>query len=203
MSHLTRADRLIIRPSDIEPELWVNGRGATRVMAERTAWRISIAEIEGRMPFSFFPGMERVLVPLSAGGVGLEIEDERSWILAHSAVSFRGEDRVIGQAGRERTTVVNVMTRRSIARLDCEIRRGTDTGAENVEGVEAVHAGLDIEGVDAFVVLDGHVSVGAGWLPQGTVILPEGKPCTVSMEAGTVALLRWLVDPDGCRRAAG
>ncbi|GAA3882143.1 hypothetical protein GCM10022381_25500 [Leifsonia kafniensis] len=176
MSHRTQTELGIIRPSDVEPEQWANGLGATRVMAAQPAWRISIAEIEGRMPFSFFPGVDRVLVPLSAWGVALEIEDDHHWICAHSAVSFRGEDRVIGQTGLRRTTVVNVMTRRSRARLDCEIRRGP---------------GMDAEDVDAFVVLGGQVSAGAGWLPQGTVILRAAEPRTVSSETGSVALLRW------------
>jgi environmental stress-induced protein Ves len=167
----------IVRPAEVVPEPWANGLGVTRVLVSQPRVRISIAEIEGRMPFSPLPGVDRTLIPLNAWGVALEIGGARHRVRAHEPVRFRGEDEVFAETGLRRTTVVNVMTPRESSVADCEIRRGTDA---------------PIGGVDAIIVLGGQVSLpsGDGWLSPGTVVLPDGREGVVSSEAGIVALVR-------------
>ncbi|GAA4484184.1 HutD/Ves family protein [Microbacterium panaciterrae] len=176
MLHRTRADLEIVRPGDIEPEPWANGLGVTRVLAARPAWRISLAEIEGRMPFSPFLGSDRVLIPLSSEGVTLEIDGLQRRVLPRTGVAFRGEDHVSADTGGHRVTVVNLMSRRSSGLLRWEIRRGADQ-------IEA--------GMDAVVVLGGEVRAAAERLPPGAVVLSAGTSRVSVGRDGIVALL-WV-----------
>ncbi|WP_102194729.1 HutD family protein [Microbacterium aurantiacum] len=170
-----RTDDDIIRPDAIEPEPWANGLGVTRVMAARSSWRISLAEIQGRMPFSSFLGADRVLIPLSPEGVTLEIDGELRAIPCHTGREFRGEDRVVADTGGGRVMVVNFMSRRSSGRMRWEIHRGS---------------GLTGTGTEAVVVLGGQVCVAAERLPPGTVILSTATSRVAGGRDGVVALLR-------------
>lgn len=174
----TREESGIIRPSDVEAEPWVNGLGVTRVLASSAAWRLSIAEIEGSTPFSSFDGMDRMLVPLSSSGLVLDIDSVRHRLRDGEPMHFRGEDRVTGDAGRRRATVVNVMTRRSEARLHCSVLRGVET--------------LPAE-VDAAVVLGGAVPFEDGVLPAGTALLPGAARSALSMSRASLLVLRWTL----------
>lgn len=177
MPHRTRPDLEIIRPDDVEPEPWANGVGVTRVLTARPAWRISLAEIEGRMPFSPFLGADRVLIPLSPGGVTLEIAGGRRPVMPFTGVEFRGEDHVVAEAGERRVSVVNIMMRRSSGRARWAIR--------------IVDGPID-EAADALVVLDGEVVAGTTSLPPGSVVGANALT-TISASAGVVALLKVAV----------
>ncbi|MFK4761209.1 HutD family protein [Microbacterium sp. ZW T5_45] len=171
----TRADLGVVRPADVEPEPWANGLGVTRVLAARAAWRISLAEIDGRMPFSPFLGADRVLIPLSPSGVTLEIEGIERSVGRFEGAAFRGEDHVIAQTDGERVSVVNFMTRRSSGRIDWSIHRG---------------AGPLPADVEALVVLDGRVLVSGDLLPVGAVVVP-GPGVRARAEAdAVVAVMR-------------
>lgn len=174
MLHRTRADLEIVRPDDVEPEPWANGLGVTRVLAARAAWRISLAEIEGRMPFSPFLGADRLLIPLNPAGVTLEIDGAKRPVQMHTGLVFRGEDHVVADTAGDRATVVNFMTRRSTGRMRWEIRR--------VEGR------IDAD-VDALVVLGGEVRRRSEVLPPGSVVRSLGTGDLVASDAA-IALLR-------------
>lgn len=178
MPHRARTDD-VIRPVEIEPESWANGLGATRVMAASSSWRISLAEIEGRMPFSSFLGADRVLIPLSSEGVTLEIEGASRRVLRHTGQEFRGEDRVVADTGGGRVTVVNLMSRRSSGLLRWEIIHCDS------DGIEAR--------ADAVVVLGGEVRVGEESLSPAAVVLAAAMSRVFVGGGGIVALLR--VDP--------
>ena len=171
--HRTRSDLDIVRPADIEPQPWANGIGATRVLAARPAWRISLAEIEGRMPFSPFLGADRVLIPLGLVGVTLEIDDTVRRVRPFTGAAFRGEDHVVADTVGERAAVVNLMSRRSSGRMHWEIRR--------------VSGRIDAD-ADAGVVLGGEVRAGSEVLPVGTVFGLDASR-TVTGAEGVVAFL--------------
>lgn len=175
MTHRTRADLGIIRPSDVSPTPWANGLGVTRVLAARPAWRISLAEIEGRMPFSSFLGADRVLIPLSASGVTLEIDGGAHGVPQHAGFAFRGEDSVVAETGGRRISVVNVMSRRSSGRMIWSIRRV---------------AGAIPDDADATVLLDGHFRRGRSALPAGTVLGPAAVADVLSPAGGMLVQLR-------------
>lgn len=174
MLHRTRADLEIVRPADVEPEPWANGLGVTRVLAARPAWRISLAEIEGRMPFSPFLGADRVLIPLSPEGVTIEIDGAVRHVAPHTGVAFRGEDHVVAETVGTRASVINIMTRRSSGRLGWHIRTISDALREDA---------------DAMIVLDGEVTVGRETLTSGAV---SGVTSDVraTSSGGRVVLLR-------------
>lgn len=176
MKNSARVDLEIVRPSDVQAEPWANGLGVTRVLATRPAWRISVAEIEGTTPFSSFPGTDRVLIPLSASGVGLDIGSTRHRVRAGEPIAFAGEDAVVGVAGMRRTTVVNIMTVRSVARASIEVVRAAE---------------VEVTGADAVLVLGGVVAASGVALPPGTLVLPGTAPWSVSAGRGAIAVLRW------------
>ncbi|MFJ4172534.1 HutD family protein [Microbacterium sp. NPDC089696] len=173
----TRVDLEVVRPADVEAQPWANGLGVTRVLVDRGHGRLSVAEIEGTTPFSPLPGLDRMLVPLTAPGLGLVIDGRRMRVRAGESVEFRGEDAVVGEAGMRRVSVVNVMTRRGAASLDARIVCGSQ---------------VDTRGADALVVLDGRVSTPADrLLPAGAALLPGAVPTVVSAEHGAVLVVRW------------
>lgn len=170
-----RADLGVVRPSDVDPEPWANGLGVTRVLAARPAWRISLAEIKGRMPFSPFLGADRVLIPLSPSGVTLSIDGIERGVERHEGAAFRGEEHVVAETGGEAISVVNLMTRRSSGRIDWQIRRGAGP--------------LPVD-VEAIVVLDGRVDVSDEILPPGAVVMPGAAVRARAGEDAVVVLLR-------------
>lgn len=167
----------VVRPTDVPPEPWANGLGVTRVLVSRRHWRISIAEIDAVVPFSFLPGRDRVQIPLASAGVTLWIGDEARHVGQGEPVWFRGEDRVIGQPPDGGATVLNVMTERAHATLELEL-----TQAELVTGADAIVAltGVRIQDRDEV---------------PGTVALSGREP--VRIAAGTVAVLRWVPTVSG------
>ena len=175
MSHGTRVKSLIVRPTDVAPQAWASGLGVTRVLAARPGWRISLAEIEGRMPFSPFLGADRLLIPLSPAGVALEINGRVSRVPQHSAITFRGEDQVFADTGSGRVTVVNLMARRSSGRMQWAIRRVSGAIAETA---------------DAIVVLAGRVEVRGEVAPPGAVIRPDARSIAVSSPDASIAIMR-------------
>lgn len=178
MTHRARADLGIVRPSDVPPTPWANGVGVTRVLAARPAWRISLAEIEGRMPFSPFPGADRVLIPLGVEGLTLAVGDDERFVPQHAGAVFRGEDLVFVDTGRGSGSAVTFMTRRESGRMQWRVR--------------SVDGGIAEEGVDVAVVLRGDVMVGTEALPPGTVIGRELLADVESRAGGLVVLIHLL-----------
>lgn len=181
MAPRTRVDSIVIRPADVAPQPWANGLGVTRVLAAKPGWRISIAEIEGRMPFSPFLGADRLLIPLSPPGVTLEINGRTSRVPQHSAMTFRGEDHVFADTGADRIEVVNLMARRSSGRMQWAIRRVT---------------GMITEHADALVVLAGQVESRGENAPPGSVIRPRTRSISVTSPGAMIAVMRVLEAKD-------
>jgi environmental stress-induced protein Ves len=116
----------VVRPDDASPQPWANGLGVTRVLAERPAWRVSIAEIHGRMPFSTLPGFDRILIPLTEERLDLTIDGAPVRALRTRGVAFSGEARVTASTGEKPIEVLNVMVRRHLARASWAVDRVDD-----------------------------------------------------------------------------
>ncbi|GAA1958171.1 HutD family protein [Agromyces allii] len=180
----------VVRPADVAAEPWRNGRGVTRVLVARPAWRISLAEIDGRAAFSEFTGFDRLLIPLDHGGLHLEIDGVGHRAAQHEGIAFRGEDRVTADSGDRPATVVNVMLRRSLVGADWAVSIGSGAmlaGLGSSAGTEA--------DVAAVVVLTGTASAPeARPLPPGSVVLPPWTARITACPEDVWAVLR--VRPD-------
>ena len=96
---------------------WRNGAGSTLEVAHSGGpdfdWRISIATVEGASEFSAYPGVDRVLLPLTPGGLGLVVNGRRVHLDRWQQLAFAGELPVSSIAGAGATDDLNLMTRRS------------------------------------------------------------------------------------------
>lgn len=169
------ADLGILFPASIRPEPWANGLGTTRVMTEQPTWRLSIADIEGRMDFSSFPGRDRVLMPLASASVELEIGATAHAVTSGEAIAFRGEDRVAADTHGRRVSVLNVMATRERARIEWDITGRT---------------GPLSTGSHPTVVLSGDVEVDGRRLPPGTVLFTTGRRRVLQCADAVLARIR-------------
>lgn len=172
----------VITPSDAASESWANGLGVTRVLAKRLAWRLSIAELRGRMPFSRLAGLDRVLIPLSAPGVALTIAGVEKRVTREHGIRFPGEARVVATADRGGVSVVNVMVKRSLAvpTYRIELRRG----AVPVDPAATLT-----------VLLAGTATVDDLPLPPGSALLQSPRPRRIVCESALIA--RFDIIPAG------
>jgi uncharacterized protein len=112
---------VILRAADRAAVPWKNGGGLTREVAvcprgstlEDFEWRVSLAEIHTRGPFSAFPGVDRQMAVL-AGRLTLAIDEAETLTLSPDSppLGFPGEARVVAEPLGRPVTDLNVMTRR-------------------------------------------------------------------------------------------
>lgn len=95
----------ILTPADYRRLPWKNGLGSTLEIATDAAeagapwsWRISIADVPARAPFSPFPGIDRHIAVLDGAGLTLARGDERITVPREgTAFPFAGEDAIVGE----------------------------------------------------------------------------------------------------------
>ena len=176
------ADLDVVTPADASPESWANGLGVTRVLAKRLAWRLSIAELRGRMPFSAFPGIDRVLIPLSAPTVTLAVDGVERRVTRERGIRFRGEARVVATADRGGVSVVNLMVKRGLAEpaYRVELHRGTV---------------LVDPAATLTVLLAGAATVDDLPLPPGSALLQSPRERRIRCESALIA--RFDLTPSG------
>jgi environmental stress-induced protein Ves len=115
---------VLLRANDRVDVPWRNGGGTTTVVAASGAgesagdvepdWRVSIATISRAGAFSAFPGVDRVLVPLSPAGLTLDIAGRIRHVDQHEAIEFAGEQAVAALDVIEPGDDLNLMTRRGV-----------------------------------------------------------------------------------------
>jgi environmental stress-induced protein Ves len=108
---------------------WANGAGTTTEVAVFPAdasfadfdWRISVATIDRDGPFSLIPGVERLLVPLGAAGLMLEIDGRLERIERAAVIKFGGESLVFAVGVAHSSFDLNLMCRRGRAQGSVEV----------------------------------------------------------------------------------
>jgi len=111
---------------------WKNGGGSTRNLAvepahagfENFVWRVSVADVARPGAFSLFPGVDRILVPLSGGGMQIDRGKGAEVLSPFVPLSFRGEESIQAALPGGATRDLNVMVRRGLAEAIVEVWRG-------------------------------------------------------------------------------
>jgi environmental stress-induced protein Ves len=154
---------------------WKNGRGMTLEVATDApasdpaawTWRLSIADVPERGPFSRFPGIDRSIACLAGEGLRLHRGRSVDEVPKHGvALAFAGEEEVDGEPRGRGVRDVNLMLRRGAWSGRLRVERsvgGSARGATVV--IHAFTAGLAIEfeGV-AYPLPPGATLVGTGGL---------------------------------------
>ena len=109
---------------------WKNGLGTTHdiVLAPEGAdhstfdVRCALSPIVEDNVFSSFPGVERVITPIAGAGLDLEFEDSRVRLACCESYRFDSGLSPMGRLLDDPVTVVNVMARTGVWRIErCEI----------------------------------------------------------------------------------
>jgi hypothetical protein len=141
------------------PLPWKNGGGTTTEVAispvaaaNNFDWRVSVATIESDSVFSLFPEVDRVLMPLSPGGLVLQDAGGRHPIARFESFGFAGETPIEAVDVAQRSLDLNLMT-----------RRGVGVGAMTTTRVAGVHEfSRAIDGIGLIVVLEGELRTDDG-----------------------------------------
>ncbi|MBO0981320.1 HutD family protein [Microbacterium sp. SD291] len=165
---------------------WRNGGGHTSEIAVAAGssanagfdWRLSVARIDGDGDFSAYPGVDRLLMPLSAGGLDLLVDGVRQSIPRFEAIPFAGEARVSAVDVTAPSLDLNVMVRREFG-----------TASLGCEAVERTHLVSNRAGeVTAIIALDGALRVNGESLESEDAVL-SGEAETIEVEGtGRIAI---------------
>ncbi|MFH8251941.1 HutD family protein [Microbacterium sp. B2969] len=174
------ADLDVVTPADVSPQPWANGLGTTRVLVERLAWRVSIAEVRGRMPFSLLPGIDRILIPLTEPALTLMVDGVDHRVTSAAGLAFAGEAHAIAATGGRAVSVLNVMTRRALARTTWRIE--THRGPFAVDPADTLTA-----------LVAGAARLDGIPLPLGSVLPTGSRPR--ALECADALIARFRVSP--------
>jgi environmental stress-induced protein Ves len=151
---------------------WKNGLGETLELATDAApgtdwtWRLSIADVPSRGPFSAFPGVDRHLACLTGPGLTLERAGVRDAVPSEGgALAFAGEEAATGEPLGPGVRDINLMLRRGVWRGRMTLARGRALELE--APLVIVHAPGAALRVDT---PEGEVE-----LPLGHTLLSEGR----------------------------
>jgi environmental stress-induced protein Ves len=171
---------------------WRNGGGTTTIVASSVSpetvgdvepdWRVSIATISEAGSFSVFPGVDRVLVPLSPAGLTLDVGGSIRHLAQYEAIEFAGEETVAAVDVVAPGDDLNLMT-----------RRGVVTGALTMHSVgETVEFSAGVGQTRVLVVLSGEVAWGESRLgPRDALQLPPSMRVAIegAAELAVISLL--------------
>jgi environmental stress-induced protein Ves len=132
------------------------------VLANGPGWRISLAQIAGDVPFSRYPGVDRVLLPVGDEPLTLLVDGERRLLRPGTHTAFAGEAAVRTEGVTRPARALNVMAERG-ART-CRIE-AADAAGPAAEGEEVLLA-----------VLAGEARLGAAVLPAGALVRNPEQP---------------------------
>lgn len=146
----------LLRAADRTARPWKNGGGVTRDVAvfpegaddKGFLWRASVATIAAAGPFSAYPGIDRLLIPLRGELVvklGAAVHRLRP---GSTALSFAGEDTVSAAPVGDACSILNIMTRRGA----CSVRLGRWLAARPT-AAELLLFAAEFTGI----AVDGHV----------------------------------------------
>ncbi|WP_328752922.1 HutD family protein [Streptomyces sp. NBC_00285] len=133
-----------LRWSEYRRVPWKNHGGTTREVAAGTVhaplastepadgfdWRVSVADVDARGPFSAFPGIDRVITLVEGEGMVLTVDGTPHPVGPLSPFAFSGDAVTDCQLEAGAVRNMNVMTRRSRATARVRIITVTSRGTE-------------------------------------------------------------------------
>lgn len=163
----------VIRYRDLIASPWANGQGRTVEVWRQPVVgtfdvRLSIATVDRASRFSSLPGVDRVLMPLSPGGLSLHIDGARVTVGRFEAIAFPGEAGITSDDAETPGHDLNLM-----------VRRGTGVPGLSTIAVDGDRT-LGQPGLVAVVVVDGAVRVGRDILAFGDAVLADGRGIRVA-----------------------
>ena len=171
----------ILLPGDFHSMPWKNGGGTTHEIARvdhdgKMLWRLSIAEVGADGPFSFFPGMTRLLAVID--GHGMRLEADSSIIKAEPLrpVRFSGDLAIFGRLNEGPVRDLNFIFDRD--RIDGDMRVLAGAQAQTVEAAP----------LTAILCLAGKVTCNAIELPAGAVSFGEAQAVRLAKDAVAVLI---------------
>jgi environmental stress-induced protein Ves len=124
---------------------WKNGRGSTLELAtdarpdEPWTWRLALAPVPERAPFSSYPDVDRFIAVLRGAGLTLESASGEARVPREGVgLAFAGETPILGRPDGPDVLDVNLMVVRSAWRASLEVVRGRSVEATGE--VVLVHA---------------------------------------------------------------
>lgn len=123
----------VLGPTDFVDMPWKNGGGVTRELYRLASpeggdgfdFRISMAKVGQSGPFSFYPGIDRVLMLVEGGGFKLSFVDRDAVLLTRpfEPVHFTGEQAIDCELLAAECLDFNVMTNRAWGRTEVQVHR--------------------------------------------------------------------------------
>ena len=165
---------------------WGNGKGTTQEVARSatdpadSGWRVSIATITDDAEFSDYTGSDRHLMPLTTGGLRLDVDGTEVDLDQYDVLSFDGGDAVAAVGVTSPSLDLNLICGRSYGE--------SSLSALEISGSPRFLAG-EHESI-IVVVLDGEIRIDGESLPQYDAWqVPDGARAEVS-GAGRIAVAR-------------
>ncbi len=184
----------IIPPESLRTVPWKNGLGSTleiltdidtsQTPSAAWTWRLSIADVPSRSPFSNFDGIDRWLACLHGGGMC--VERSGSWSAVPKtgeALAFAGEEQIVGEPIGQKVRDVNWFLQRDRWHGGMWVlRESSDTQIESEIVVIHVVAGT----ASATIRCEGQsVTLAPGFTVQ------TGGSTTIESDPSSVVVIAW------------
>lgn len=165
------------RFAGLDASPWKNGGGVTREIASASdgrdlLWRLSLAEIARDGPFSAFPGLSRIFIPVGRAPAILDLPDGQRLVGRLDPFAFDGDLAVGARLPAGPARALNVIYSAGGCAASVTILRGPSR-----QRIRAVaNATLALHAVAGIVTLGG-ASLGPGDTAleaEGALDLPEG-----------------------------
>ncbi len=161
-----------LRSDEFHAGLWPNGAGTSWTIATSPAgaqlphvhWQLATAQIERSVPFSFLPGIDRVLTLLDGPGFSLSFADGRKIAVDRvgEPVWFPGDVETQCQVTGGSSRVLNLLYARTAYRAEVKMLDASASLTENMDVTllyALKHAATVAVGDDAVQLFEGDVAI--------------------------------------------
>lgn len=189
----------VLRAHQYPVSPWKNGLGVTRTVAispadstlASFAWRISMADVGERTPFSPLPGVDRWLMPAAGQAIAVAVDGREQVLQIGDVLAFSGDSTTSGGVTGDSAT----HTTRGSRDLNLMMRRPHHGGGlqsltlRSPADVAKVLAVPENESVKVVILLDDELDLGVTKLRQFDALLLDteelGRKIVDTVQSGT------------------